>query len=301
MSDPASRKVELVDLICGYTCNSGCIFCALDDSMRSHNLSPKAALERLALALEEHRPAAVRFGGGEPTIRKDLPRLISHARAAGVQTISVQTNGYVLANAEYLAHLVDSGLTKVNISYRSTLPRRYSWLTRVEKAHELATAGLRNCLAAGLDVEIDALLTTELLAEAAEIVAFLEVEGVRHINFWHVSHEGRALAHAELVPRFTAVREVLTPVFEGHPRMNLRVFYVPYCAFPEHRAWVWNPVEENTLVITPADRFMLEKGTIDIGEKTPRCEGCSLYDTCPGVRANYLALHGDEELEPVSS
>jgi MoaA/NifB/PqqE/SkfB family radical SAM enzyme len=296
----AGRAVRLIDVICGYACNSGCVFCALEERMRGDNMDARTVVAKLQRALARHPAAGVRFGGGEPTLRPDLPSLVAWCGKRGLPFVSLQTNGYRLADPRYVAALRERGLTKVNLSYRSARPDVYARLTRVERAHELATAALDNVLAAGLTLEVDTLVTTDFVAEADELMGALAARGVPTVNHWYISREGRVLGReAALVPTLTAAAAALRAVFAASPQVRQRVFYMPYCLFPGDRVHPWNPVEEDTLVITPADEFLLEKGTIDLGVKTPRCAPCVDRGVCPGVRANYLERFGDAELVPV--
>jgi cyclic pyranopterin phosphate synthase len=57
---------------------------------------------------------SVRFTGGEPLLRKELPEMIAHARAAGVEDIAITTNATLLKRR--LPELLDAGLRRVNIS-----------------------------------------------------------------------------------------------------------------------------------------------------------------------------------------
>src|SRR4030067_1230802 len=49
------------------------------------------------------------FTGGEPTLRDDLPQLISHAETNG-QVTGLLTDGYRMQNSEYLDSLLQTGL-----------------------------------------------------------------------------------------------------------------------------------------------------------------------------------------------
>jgi len=290
----------MVDLILGYRCNSHCIFCTATTDLRAINMTTRDALARLDAAVKAHRPAKVRFGGGEPTIRKDLPALVAFAHGLGVKTVTVQTNGYMLAYRDYLARLKDNGLTGVNISLRGADRASVEALTGVPGSLALAAAAIEHALALGLTLELDVLLTAPALPGLDTLTDGLLARGDVAINYWYVSIEGRAAERPdELVPTLTMAGRALAMLFDRHPGARLRAFYVPYCFLPRHQDRVWHPVRENTMVITPGDEFMLEKGRVDIGEKAARCRGCSLFDSCFGVRSNYLARFGDAELRPL--
>jgi GTP 3',8-cyclase len=57
---------------------------------------------------------SVRFTGGEPLLRRELPEMIAHARAAGVEDVAITTNATLLKRR--LPELLDAGLQRVNIS-----------------------------------------------------------------------------------------------------------------------------------------------------------------------------------------
>jgi cyclic pyranopterin phosphate synthase len=58
--------------------------------------------------------SSVRFTGGEPLLRKELPQMIAHAKAVGVQDIAITTNATLLGRR--LDELLGAGLNRVNIS-----------------------------------------------------------------------------------------------------------------------------------------------------------------------------------------
>ena len=56
----------------------------------------------------------IRFSGGEPTLHKDLPRIITYANGIGIERIAISTNGS--ADLEYYKNLIDLGLNDISIS-----------------------------------------------------------------------------------------------------------------------------------------------------------------------------------------
>ncbi len=56
------------------------------------------------------------FHGGEPTLRKDLKEIISHASEEGKYHVSMVTNGLIPNPEKYLSELVDAGLNQIYFS-----------------------------------------------------------------------------------------------------------------------------------------------------------------------------------------
>jgi cyclic pyranopterin phosphate synthase len=106
-------------------------------------------IERLVRLFVGLGVRAVKFTGGEPTVRPDLPELVQRVRALGDDLdLSLTTNGYLLDRlAETLRR---AGLDRVTVSCDSLLAHRFADMTRRDALHRV-TAGLRAAAAAGFD------------------------------------------------------------------------------------------------------------------------------------------------------
>src|SRR5262249_56227642 len=70
----------------------------------------------------------VRLTGGEPLVRRDLPRLVEKLAAIpGIKDIGLTTNGILLAPVAKT--LRDAGLRRINISLDTLDPARFQELT----------------------------------------------------------------------------------------------------------------------------------------------------------------------------
>ena len=90
----------------------------------------------------------VKLTGGEPTVRRELPTLVSMLRRAQPELgISMTTNGYLLDRLA--APLAEAGLDRVTISCDSLMRHRFAEMTRRD-ALDGVLAGMRAAEAAGL-------------------------------------------------------------------------------------------------------------------------------------------------------
>ena len=90
----------------------------------------------------------MRLTGGEPTIRRDLPRLVSALAAVpGIDDISLTTNAHRFATQAKA--LRAAGLSRVNISLDSLDPKRFGEITRGGDLGAVL-AGVEAARAAGL-------------------------------------------------------------------------------------------------------------------------------------------------------
>jgi cyclic pyranopterin phosphate synthase len=89
----------------------------------------------------------LRFTGGEPLLRQDLPELVERAAGLGIPDIALTTNGQLLAARAM--ELRRAGLRRVNISLDSLRPQVFAEITRHGRL-ERTLAGIEAALAAGL-------------------------------------------------------------------------------------------------------------------------------------------------------
>ncbi|MDR2935708.1 MAG: radical SAM protein [Candidatus Adiutrix sp.] len=124
--DPGEFPLSL-DLAVNSGCQLSCLMCPLPGRPggRRVRLMDSALYESLMLQAEEHALPALTLGlGSEPLLHPEAPRLVARAARAGVMDIRLGTNGLALS-AEAARALVDSGLTRLEISVDAARPETY--------------------------------------------------------------------------------------------------------------------------------------------------------------------------------
>jgi cyclic pyranopterin phosphate synthase len=89
----------------------------------------------------------VKLTGGEPLLRKDIIEIVTAVTAAGMEEVSMTTNGTLLA--KIATELADAGLSRVNISLDTLDETTYKRITGRKLLHEVFE-GIDAALAAGL-------------------------------------------------------------------------------------------------------------------------------------------------------
>ncbi|PYQ13013.1 MAG: GTP 3',8-cyclase MoaA [Acidobacteria bacterium] len=99
----------------------------------------------------------VRITGGEPLVRRDLPRLVHLlAEVQGIEDLSLTTNGFYLQ--ELAEELKEAGLRRINVSLDTLRRDRFQRLCGVD-ALERVLQGIEAALGAGLaPVKVNAVL-----------------------------------------------------------------------------------------------------------------------------------------------
>lgn len=138
-------RVSIID-----RCNFRCRYCMPAEGLpwlAKEDTLTADEIERLVRMFVGLGVRAVKFTGGEPTVRPDLPDLVQRVRALGDDLdLSLTTNGYLLDRLA--GPLRDAGLDRVTVSCDSLLAHRFAEMTRRD-ALDRVTAGLRAATAAG--------------------------------------------------------------------------------------------------------------------------------------------------------
>ncbi|MDQ5872446.1 MAG: GTP 3',8-cyclase MoaA, partial [Acidobacteriota bacterium] len=125
-----SLRVSVTD-----RCNLRCEYCMPE---RDYAWLPRAEVltfEELARVVEAFTRLGVdrvRLTGGEPLLRRDLPRLVSQlAASGGLSDLALTTNGVLLA--DQARDLRAAGLHRVTVSLDTLRPERFEALTRFDR------------------------------------------------------------------------------------------------------------------------------------------------------------------------
>lgn len=163
---------------CGkWQCNQKCIFCyAAGQQMgKVKELTTqqwKQAIDRLDAA----RVPMVTFTGGEPTQRADIAELVSYAKR---MVTRLNTNGVNLT-PELVGQLTAAGLDSVQVTLYSHDKSVHNALVGSDH-HADTVQGIRNAVAAGLDISINTPLCKKN-ADYENTLKFIHSLGVRFVT-----------------------------------------------------------------------------------------------------------------------
>lgn len=315
-----TRPLQWLEVTADYRCNNRCVGCfsvapegAPEPDAGAVSMSTEEAISHL---VHGRRAGALGawFGGGEPTLRRDLPLLIATARRLGYQRVKLQTNGMLLAYADYTRRLVAAGLTEVNFSLKGAAAEQHDRLTRTPGCYDRLVEGIAQARAAGhgaLALEGDVLLYRENAPSLPDLVRRFTALGLQRYNLWLYSAMAGSAADAnasdppriaEVMPHIVAAMDSSTALRLSECPDFITSLHTPPCTVPRtHHAALFHAPELGLLVTNPGGhRFLLEQSPIEGGVYFERCAGCALRARCGGARVDYVARFGDDEFQPIA-
>jgi uncharacterized radical SAM superfamily Fe-S cluster-containing enzyme len=140
---------------------------------------------------------ALQFSGGEPTIRNDLPNLVSEAKKAGITHVEVNTNGLRLAeDIDYFKRLIDAGVSTLYLQFDGLREEIYKKTRGRTDLVQVKQKVLENARKIGLDsiVLVVTLAKGVNDKDLGDIICYAvqNHDVVRCVNIQPISMAGRA-------------------------------------------------------------------------------------------------------------
>jgi len=270
------------------TCNQNCAFC---DTRRPAEAPGFVASSAVRRRIDAAASAGVRelvISGGEPTLRRDLAALITHARAAGIATVTLATNG-ALVTDELAVALRAAGLAGARVQL-TAWGEAADAITRDPGGFAATLRGLRALARAGVPITITTPIVRANLALVSALPDALLESGLPLVAL--------VLLVPVTAPDATTLASVdeattaIVAVAEAGRRVGLTVqldtaAYLPPCLFPR------------------ADRvahlYALSRGGAerDGYRHVAACDACAARDRCPGLPAALLVRDPAPTVRPI--
>lgn len=197
-------------------CNLRCQYCMPQDGVTltaKPKLLTTEEVLHLARLFVQQGITKIRLTGGEPTIHRDLLRIVQELRQLNnLQTIGITTNG--LALTKQLVALQQAGLDSVNISLDTLKPERYEFITR-RKGWSRVLAGIDLAVQLGYDnVKVNVVVMKNFNDD--EILDFVQLTRDRPIDVRFIEYmpfSGNQWNNTKIMP----FDEMLSVIREAHP------------------------------------------------------------------------------------
>ncbi|MFP4111929.1 MAG: radical SAM protein [Candidatus Woesearchaeota archaeon] len=294
------------DLRIGYLCNNNCRFCCVGEQ-RKFNLTTKEVIKELEFA-KKNKAEKVVFTGGEPTLRKDIVKLISYASELSFKDILVITNGRMCSYSNFYDKLVDAGLTSICFSLPDIRKDMYEHLTQVKGSFKELIQALDNTQK--YDLQVSTITTImkvnyKILPEITKFLINLRknipkiYSELMFINPTDSAWKNRL----ELVPKISNaapyIHKSLDIAIEHNYMLNVEA--VPFCFMKgyEDRIVELNMAKER-VYLDPEKKpdFKFNENRKILGKiKSKYCMKCKFNSICEGVWKNYAKIYGISELK----
>lgn len=214
---PLSLIAELT-----HRCPLHCLYCSNPvELQRADSELSKEEWKRVFEQAAELGVLHLHLTGGEPLLRKDLPKLISYARDAGLY-INMITSGVGLSE-EHLSSLMDAGLDHLQLSFQDVDDASANYVAGT-RAHALKLALVPIIKKFRLAFTVNLVVHRMNLDRLEAFISLAEELSPDRLEIAHVQYYGWALKNrALLMPTAEQVRRSLPIVEAAKERLKGKV------------------------------------------------------------------------------
>ena len=324
------RKLPVLsEIALTYRCQNRCFFCYASSPERGRSV-PEMTTDEVKVVLgkivDQARVPTVSFTGGEPTLRADLPELVTYARERGLRT-NLITNGIRCGDEAYVAQLAEAGLNSAQVSVEAGDAATHDAVVANPGAFERTIQGVRNFKVVGVHVHTNTTINDRNLKALPALIDLLGEMGQEYLSMNMVIRTGGAVGVPDV--NYERIGEIVVGLKERAESYGMRfVWYspVPHCLF--------NPIvhglgsqscsaADGLLSIAPDGQVLpcssFEQGVGNLAEEDfqtiwnrrsarywrdkefvpPGCKDCEMVDICCGACPLYWDEQGSfDELVP---
>jgi len=323
------ERAERVDINLGHACNHKCVFCMQGTSGIEQKkwVKLEKLKEEMRYYAEEKQVRSLGLLGGEPTLYPWLEDALDHAQKLGYNDITLNTNGYKLADMQFATMAATKGINRYCISLHSEIPEIEDYLSGNKGALIRKIKAIRNLLKLkkqgfNIVISLNAVLNAMNLPTMDQFIKFFRHIGITDIRLNYIRPEGRAENSKELVQKYTdAMEKLMQLVKQNEQQFKIRLTFgeIPPCVFPasffnnetlrckyigeytDRRTFVTSFANQSDGRLSDSEgkqRFVWQDLKMEeLKTLTEQCKKCAFVSVCGGVWKNYLQMHGDEEFK----
>ena len=298
------------DLKVGYSCNNKCKHCVIEDSKDkliehkvSVDLKTEECLEQVEYAFEKGAKFIV-LTGGEVTIRKDFPLLIS-ACAKRNFNITIQTNGRRLANDIISNAICSYDKIRCVVALHGSKATTHDKITQVKGSFNETCNGIKHLCQKNKLVVLKIVISKLNMNELVEIVKLAAELGVKYACFAFPHGQGAARKNfSTIIPPYTDLKPILKDLISvaKQNKINIEFEAIPFCIIPYAMQLVGEIkyLSGNTLCTQVKENtFDWSEVRKNIKRKSSKCNCCDMNGVCEGIWYEYAEAFGLDELIPI--
>ncbi len=234
---PFNTLPVLSEIAVTYRCNLSCRFCYAscgcrkDSGSREHDT--EQIKEILAIIRQEAEVPSVSFTGGEPTLRPDLPELISYAKSLKMWT-NLITNG-TLITQDQASRYKEAGLDSAQVSLEAGDAVLHDKIVQSEGAFHKSLSGFKNLKEAGIRVHTNTTVSALNKGSLLAILPLVKSLGVDKFSMNMLMPEGAAVLNLpDILVTYSEIGDTVLSVQKKAQEMGLEFMWyspTPLCIF----------------------------------------------------------------------
>jgi MoaA/NifB/PqqE/SkfB family radical SAM enzyme len=287
------KMATLETIRIGPQCNNQCVYCL---SRREKQVEDSAWKLQIDGAVSKKKNGIV-IVGGEPTVREDFIDIVSYAKRAGLERITIQTNARLLSNKDYADTLLEAGASDFIVKLWGHTKEIHDRISGVEGSFEETIKGIKNITSPEDNRTI--LGKSGILMDnytcLPDLVTLFAGLGVQWMIFELPPTEKRC------VPLVPETLEYIHKAAETSNELQtfLGVENIPFCFMRGYEDNVRVNVQQRQS-LDDCDYFCFVEPVYDENKtKPPPCQQCRYFPLCEGILKTYVEESLTSGIKPI--
>ncbi len=299
--------MKSIDLKLGYSCNNNCVFCVRGDKRKKFEDKTTAEAKQFIKEVKDDCDEIV-FTGGEPTIRNDLPELVSYASQFNFKKIQIQSNGRRFAYKDYCKELIKRGANEFGLSLHGSKPEIHNKLTKNQKSFSQTIKGIKNLISLDQKVAVNCVIAKPNYKDHPALTDLLIDLGVERCQFTFLYINNLIKDDPQLVnkivPRISETILYIKKAIKKEENNNISIFIeaIPPCFLEEYKEHILDFTKEKPEKVYKKQKIKDYNRYKQNQFKTKgeECKECKYFNNCEGIWKVYPGIFGWEEFKPIN-
>lgn len=281
-------------------CNQNCIFCNVYGKKEENFKLNNKEIYLELLRLKNIGVEGIILTGGEPTLVRNINRIIILIKNIGFKKIYMQTNGMIFSNTEYLKNFLFEHIDTFLIPLYSHNYKISDAVTKTPNSFNQTVKGIKNLISNNKKIIINHMISKFNYDDLNKFSDFInnEFSNKVTISISYIQPNGRSYNKKELVPKMSKITILMVNFMEQLKENNINFFLSegcpPVCFYENYKEYhieyykLKNKIFDNSYIPNIKNK-----------QKSKKCKLCIYTDFCLGVWKNYKDLYGFDEINPV--
>lgn len=240
----AAKLTKRIDINVGTPCNAKCVFCYYSQSVGEKKPGFSTdEVKRLLRFVRKRGMKIAEFTGGEPTIRKDIIDLVCYAKEIGFESVSMITNGILLARRDFAKVLVEAGVDDFLFSIHGVNPQLHDSLVGVQGSFKNIIEAIQIVRDLGSKIRVNTVVVRqnyEMLSDIADLLEQLEVKAANFLVFNRTAQAETTTTKIDV--RYSEISLRLQRLINDYSKRisKITVREIPFCLMVGYEQYVTN-------------------------------------------------------------
>ncbi len=265
-------------------CQNNCIFC-YKECFNAKELKLEE-IKKIIDSIKNNQKSNITLTGGEPTLHKDFFKIVKYAKQKGF-SVSLQTNGILLASRTFVKNLKKTGIDLVRVSIHAHTKDLANAIAKNKNFYQNSILGIKNLIKEKIPTGISFVINSLNYKILPEFIKFMDKKfpEILWYDFYLVCEPVVYAFKRDVLVEFKKIKKPLHEALKYlvERGKKFKIGGIPLC------------------YIKGFEKYYSLEQIQRLHRKDKKCKNCKMNKYCAGVMEEYAKIFGTNEVIPYSN